>query len=211
MTMDVLDLFARISLDSSEYDRGLDRAEQKASSFGSKAASLLGGGLKTAAKVGVAAIGAATTAVGALTKASVDGYAEFEQLRGGIQKLYGNMGQSLEEYTKAAVESGQPIEEAKQQWASLETAQNAVMENAKNAYATVGISANEYMEAATSFSAALINSLGGDTVKAAEQADVAMRAMADNVNTFGTNMASVQYAFQGFAKQNYTIELMSVA
>lgn len=76
---------------------------------------------------------------------------------------------------------------------------------AEEAYKTSGLSANEYMEQATSFSAALINSLGGDTKKAAEITDVAMRAMSDNVNTFGTDMAAVQNAFQGFSKQNYTM------
>ena len=73
------------------------------------------------------------------------------------------------------------------------------------------MSANKYMEQATSFSASLINSLGGDVSKAAKQTDVAMKAISDNVNTFGTDVQSVSYAFQGFAKQNYTIKLMSVA
>lgn len=80
-----------------------------------------------------------------------------------------------------------------------------VIENAKNAYATIGISANEYMQQATSFSAALINSLGGDTKKAADVADMALMDMADNANKFGTDMASIQNAYQGFAKQNYTM------
>ena len=73
------------------------------------------------------------------------------------------------------------------------------------------MSANEYMQQVSGFAAALTNSLGGDTVKAAEQADVAMRAISDNVNTFGSDIDSVTAAFQGFAKQNYTIELMSAA
>ena len=77
------------------------------------------------------------------------------------------------------------------------------MRFANDAYKTSGMSANQYMEQATSFSAALINSLGGDTKKAAKQADVAMRAMSDNVNTFGTDVQSVQNAYQGFAKQNF--------
>lgn len=80
-----------------------------------------------------------------------------------------------------------------------------LMDYAEEAYKTAGLSANEYMEQATSFSAALINSLGGDTAKAAEMTDVAMRAISDNVNTFGTDMAAVQNAFQGFSKQNYAM------
>lgn len=90
-------------------------------------------------------------------------------------------------------------------------ASKEVMNNAKQAYLTSGMSANQYMEQSTKFSAALINSLGGDTKEAARLTDVAMRSIADNFNTFGTDIESVQNAFQGFAKGNYTIELMSVA
>lgn len=71
-----------------------------------------------------------------------------------------------------------------------------VLNNAKQAYRTSGLSANEYMEQATSFSASLIKSLNGDTKKAAELTDVAMRDMSDNVNTFGTNASAVQSAYQ---------------
>ena len=80
-----------------------------------------------------------------------------------------------------------------------------VVENAKNAYKTAGVSANEYMEGVTSFSASLLQSLGGDTAKAADVADMAFRDMADNANKFGTDMSSIQSAYQGFAKQNYTM------
>lgn len=73
------------------------------------------------------------------------------------------------------------------------------------AFKTVGISANEYMEQVTSFSASLISSLGGDTEKAASIADRAMQDMADNANTFGTSIESIQHAYQGFAKGNYTM------
>jgi phage-related protein len=107
-------------------------------------------------------------------KAAFDSYAQYQQLVGGVDKLFGDASDKLQEY-------------------------------AQQAYSTSGMSANQYMEQVTSFSAALINSLGGDTAAAAEQADVAMRAMSDNVNTFGTDMQSVQMAFQGFAKQNYTM------
>lgn len=80
-----------------------------------------------------------------------------------------------------------------------------VVENAKNAYKTAGVSANEYMQGVTSFSASLLQSLGGDTAKAADVADMAFRDMSDNANKFGTDMASIQNAYQGFAKQNYTM------
>ena len=80
-----------------------------------------------------------------------------------------------------------------------------VIENAKNAYKTAGVSANEYMQGVTSFSASLLQSLGGDTAKAADVADMAFRDMSDNANKFGTDMSSIQTAYQGFAKQNYTM------
>lgn len=175
--MDLFTLVARLTLDKSGYEKGLNDAESDASSAGNrfqKAFSGVGKVVGTAAKAGAAAIGAGSAAVGALTKQAVDGYSNYEQLSGGVKKLFGD-------------------------------ASNAVMQNASEAYKTSGMNANQYMEQATSFSAALIKSLGGDTEKAAQQADVAMRAMSDNVNTFGTDMGSVQNAFQGFAKGNYTM------
>lgn len=82
---------------------------------------------------------------------------------------------------------------------------DTVIENAKRAYQTAGVSANAYMENVTSFSASLISSLGGDTAKAAEVANTAMVDMSDNANKMGTDMRDIQNAYQGFAKQNYTM------
>lgn len=82
---------------------------------------------------------------------------------------------------------------------------NEVVKNSQKAYKTAGISANQYMEQATSFSASLLKGLNGDTAKAAKIADTAIKDMADNANTFGTSMESIQMAYQGFAKQNYTM------
>ena len=164
--MDFMKLKATLSLDSSEYESGLNEAEGKTSK--------LKKGLAAFGKASLVAIGAAASAVGVLTKKSVDAYANYEQLAGGVKKLFGD-------------------------------ASDEVMKYANEAYKTAGMSANQYMEQATGFAASLINSLGGDTKEAAHLADVAMQAMSDNVNTFGTDMASVQYAFQGFAKQNYTM------
>lgn len=167
--MDWMTLVAKLTLDKSDYDSGLEKAESDASSSGDRMSGgfkKLAGGVGTALKAVGAGVTAGSVAVGALAKQAVDGYAEYEQLSGGVQKLFGN-------------------------------ASDAVMKHASEAYKTSGMNANQYMEQATSFSAALIKSLGGDTEKAAEQADVAMRAMSDNVNTFGTDMGSVQNAFQG--------------
>ena len=80
-----------------------------------------------------------------------------------------------------------------------------VVENARNAYKTAGVSANEYMEGVASFSASLLQSLGGDTAKAADVADMAFRDMSDNANKFGTDMSSIQNAYQGFAKGQYQL------
>ena len=96
-----------------------------------------------------------------------------------------------------------------QSWGGVQTLfkKNAdeVKANAQRAFKTVGISANDYMEQVTSFSASLLQSLGGDTKKAAKISDMAMQDMGDNANKFGTDMGSIQQAYQGFAKQNYTM------
>ena len=76
---------------------------------------------------------------------------------------------------------------------------------AENAYKTAGLSANEYMETVTSFSASLLQSLDGDTKAAASAADMAITDMADNANKMGTSMEMIQNAYHGFAKQNYTM------
>ena len=192
--MNLLDLMVKISVD--------DQATDKIGAIGGKVKS----GLGNAAKIGVAAIGAATAAAAAgavaMSKSALEAYASYEQLSGGISKLFGAAGMSLEEY---AASQNASIDEVKGKFADLEKAESRVFENAQNAYKTTGMSANEYMENVSGFSAALTNSLGGDTVKAAHQADVAMRAISDNVNTFGSDMGSVTMAFQGFAKQNYTM------
>lgn len=82
---------------------------------------------------------------------------------------------------------------------------DTVIANAEKAYLTAGVSANAYMQQVTSFSASLLQSLGGDTKKAAAAADMAVIDMADNANKMGSSMESIQYAYQGFAKQNYTM------
>ena len=82
---------------------------------------------------------------------------------------------------------------------------DTVIKNAENAYKTAGLSANDYMETVTSFSASLLQSMGNDTEAAAKKADQAITDMSDNANKMGTDMQSIQNAYQGFAKQNYTM------
>ena len=192
--MNLLDLLIKIGVD--------DKASDKIGGIASKVTGTLGNAAGLAAKGVAAATAAVTAATAAVTKQSLDAYAAYEQNVGGVQKLFGNMGQSLEDY---AASMGQSVDQVSAKWQSLENAQNTMLSQAQEAYKTCGMSANQYMEQATSFSAALINSLGGDTEAAAAQAQKAMVAMSDNVNTFGTNMTDVQNAFQGFAKQNYTM------
>ena len=198
-------LFAKLTLDTSEFDKKTDDSKEKASVFGDVLkADLVGKGIS-------ALIDGFKQAVGAIadfTKQAVNSYSEYEQLSGGIQKLFGAGGLSLEQY---AEQQGKSVDEVRDKYNDLIAAQDAVMKHAAEAYKTAGMSANEYMENVSGFSAALVNALGGDTVAAAESADMAMRAISDNVNTFGTDMGSVQNAFQGFAKQNYTINLLSAA
>ena len=160
--MNLFELFVKIGVD--------DQASNKLSNLSSK----LGNGLKTAAKIGTAAVGAAAAGITALTTAAVNNYAEYEQLVGGIETLFKSSADKVQEY-------------------------------AANAYKTVGMSANEYMSTVTSFSASLLQSLGGDTDKAAEYANQALTDMSDNANKLGTDMSLIQNAYQGFAKSNYTM------
>ena len=125
---------------------------------------------KVAGRIGLASVGAITK----ISKSALDAYANYEQLVGGVDKLFGK-------------------------------SSSTIIKNANKAYKTAGVSANKYMEQATSFSASLISSLNGDTQKAAKITDMAIRDMSDNVNVFGSNMEDIQRAYQGFAKQNYTM------
>ena len=125
---------------------------------------------KVAGRIGLASVGAITK----ISKSALDAYANYEQLVGGVDKLFGK-------------------------------SSSTIIKNANKAYRTAGVSANKYMEQATSFSASLISSLNGDTQKAAKITDMAIRDMSDNVNVFGSNMEDIQRAYQGFAKQNYTM------
>lgn len=88
---------------------------------------------------------------------------------------------------------------------------NTIVKYANDAYKTAGLSANQYMDTVTGFSASLLQSLGGDTKKAAEYGNLAVTDMADNANKMGTGIESIQFAYQGFAKQNYTIKSNSLA
>nr|DAE51154.1 MAG TPA: tail tape measure protein [Caudoviricetes sp.] len=154
------------------------------------------------AKVMAGAAIAAGAAVVSLTQKSVQAYARYEQLVGGVETLYGAGGKTLEEYAKSV---GKSTNSVKGEYNKLMGAQKTVLDNAANAYKNAGMSANQYMDTVTSFAAALTSSVGGDTQKAAEKANMAINDMADNANKMGTNMQMIQNAYNGFAKQNYTM------
>ena len=154
-----------------ESGKDAEKASEGYTVFKNVLANLATEGIKLALD-GMKKLGQAFINVG---KQSIDAYANFEQLEGGVNKIFG--------------------EDAGQQ----------VVANAQNAFKTVGISANDYMEQVTSFSATLLQGMGDDTEGAVRIADRAMQDMADNANTFGTDISSVMSAYQGFAKDNYTM------
>ena len=166
--MNLLDLFVKISVDTSEVDKNLGDTKEKALSFGDVLKANIAG---QAIVAGVKAVAGAVKNIG---EAAIQSYGEYEQLVGGVETLF-------------------------------KSSADTVMQYAANAYKTAGMSANEYMDTVTSFSASLLQSLGGDTDKAAQKADQAITDMADNANKMGTGMEMIQNAYQGFAKQNYTM------
>lgn len=175
--MELFKLLGTIAVNNSGANEAIDETTEKAEQSSSKFGNFLGkvGSVATKiAGVGVAALGAVATGLGALTKQSVEAYADYEQFVGGVETLFKDSSKKVLEY-------------------------------ANNAYKTAGLSANQYMDTVTSFSASLLKGLNGDTAKAADIANTAIVDMADNANKMGTSMESIQNAYQGFAKQNYTM------
>lgn len=152
-------------------------------------------------KLAVKGVAAAGAAIGTITKFAVSSYSEYEQLAGGVETLFGAQGMSLKKYAKSI---GETVGQAKGKYDQLIQAQTEVMNNAKVAYKTAGMSANNYMNTITSFAAALKQSTANET-EAAKVANMAVIDMADNANKMGTNMEDIQNAYQGFSKQNYTM------
>lgn len=169
----------------------------EASSAGESAGTLLGTKLVGTLKKVIAAAG-----IGKMISDSLNLGGALQQSIGGIETLFGAGGRSIEEYAKSV---GKSVDAVKDEYASLMQSQQTVFDNAAQAYRTVGLSANEYMEQTTSFAASLLSSVSKDTNAAAQLANMAMVDMEDNANKMGTDMASIQNAYQGFAKQNYTM------
>lgn len=173
-----------ISAQTAEAEKNINNAKKavgnlgeegaKSSSKFSGAMKALGNVSKVALKATATALAAVSSGVVALTGAAVKNYAEYEQLVGGVETLFGSSAKLVQGY-------------------------------ADEAYQTAGLSANAYMETVTGFSASLLQSLDGDTKAAATSANQAVIDMSDNANKMGTSMESIQNAYQGFAKQNYTM------
>lgn len=181
-------------LDNKGFDKGISKLKSGFSKIGSIAGTALKG-------VGIA-VGAATTAVAGLVTASTNAYAEYEQLVGGVETLFGTRGaKTVEEYAKI---TGQSIKYVSAEFEMLEKAQETVMKNASNAYKTAGLSANEYMDTVNSLASAL-NQTSASQLDSADLANQAVIDMSDNANKMGTSMEMIQNAYQGFAKQNYTM------
>lgn len=179
--MNLFELFCKIAVDDDDFQKGLDDAKKHTKSFAKNAGDAIGGFAKKAEKAFATAAKIASAAIGVAST--------------GIIAL-----------TKAAIAEYSNYEQLVGGVDTLfKGSSQKVQEYAANAYKTAGMSANEYMDTVTSFSASLLQSLGGDTGAAAEKANTAITDMSDNANKMGTDMTAIQNAYQGFAKQNYTM------
>ena len=203
--LELFKLFGSIGLKGvEETKKGIKDTANTAKEESSKIEKAVNKTGEIASKVGKAAIigaTAAATAIGTITKFVIQHYAEYEQLVGGVETLFGAQGMSLKKYAQSI---GQTVEQARGKYDQLIQAQTEVMNNAKVAYKTAGMSANDYMNTITSFAAALKQSTANET-EAAKVANQTVIDMADNANKMGTNMEDIQNAYQGFSKQNYTM------
>ena len=168
--MDLFELQAKLRLDDSSFNKGI------------VAANAAGEALKghmSAATVAVGNLAAdmvrkGVNAISSTIKGAMDGFANYQQLVGGVETLFKGSAKRVADY-------------------------------AKQSYKTTGLSANDYMDTVTSFSASLLQGLKGDTEAAADLANTAVTDMADNANKMGTDISMIQNAYQGFAKGNYTM------
>lgn len=174
-----------------------DVFDEETDGLGAKVGQSIGAKLVGTIKKVLAAAG-----IGKIIKDSIDMGGALQQSIGGIETLFGAGGKSMEEYAQSV---GKSVDAVKDEYASLMQSQQTVFDNAAQAYKTVGLSANDYMEQTTSFAASLLSSVSKDTNAAAQLANMAMVDMADNANKMGTDMQDIQNAYQGFAKQNYTM------
>lgn len=175
--MELFKILGTVAIDNQEAIDGIDDTIDKAEKAHPKlktAFDKMGSAAVAAGKAIASGLAVGTAAIGALLTKSVEVYAEYEQLVGGVETLF-------------------------------KESADIVLKYAEGAYKTAGLSANKYMETVTSFSASLLQGLNGDVAEAAKVADRAITDMSDNANKMGTSMEMIQNAYQGFAKQNYTM------
>lgn len=196
------DVTAILRANSSDFTNGVNAAKSALADLRNQSGGMLaqvGSSLKS---VGAGMTTAFTLPmVGGLT-AVIKGYADLEQSLGGVSTLFKQNGSSV---NTLARDYGMTRQQAQALYNTMDREGTNVIENANRAYRTAGVSANRYMEQVTSFSATLLQGLGGDTAKAAKYGDKALVQMSDNANKFGTNMTDIQNAYQGFAKDNYSM------
>lgn len=168
--MDLLNLAAKITLDDSSYKKGIQNAE----SLGDQLRGKMSAWTVAMGNLAADMVKKGIQAVTGVINGALDGYADYQQLIGGVETLFKGSSDKVAAY-------------------------------AKQSFRTTGLSANDYMETVTSFSASLLQGLGGDTEAAADLANTAVTDMADNANKMGTDISMIQSAYQGFAKQNYTM------
>ena len=168
--MDLMTLAAKITLDDSSYKNGIKNAESLGENLKGKMSAMTVAAGNLAADM----IRQSVNAISGVVSGAIDGFADYQQLIGGVETLFKSSSDKVTEY-------------------------------AKQSFKTTGLSANDYMETVTSFSASLLQGLNGDTNAAADLANTAIQDMADNANKMGTDISAIQTAYQGFAKQNYTM------
>ena len=203
------DVTAILKANVSDFARGMKEAQMAFQSMKNQTGSSLDKISNSLSAVGTASmkLGAGMTAtltapVVAGVTGIVKSFADLEQSLGGVETLFKDNGTSA---IGLAKKYNITAKEAQAMYDTMEAKGASVLSNANNAFKTAGVSANQYMQQVTSFSATLLQGLGGDTEKAAQYADKALVQMADNANKMGTNMSDIQNAYQGFAKDNYTM------
>lgn len=175
--MELFRLLGTIAINGDDAKKAIDDVTDEASKSESKMSNAfekIGGAAVKVGAVMAKGVAVGASALATLSGLAIKGYADYEQLVGGVDTLFKESSQKVQQY-------------------------------ADMAYKTAGMSANEYMETVTGFSASLLQSLGGDTEAAADKANQAIIDMADNANKMGSSLESIQNAYSGFAKQNYTM------
>lgn len=203
------DVTAILKANVSDFSSGMKEAQASLQSLKHQTGSSLDKVSNSLSAVGASAIKLGSGMTATLTAPVVAGvtgivksFADLEQSLGGVETLFKDNGTSA---IGLAKKYNITAKEAQAMYDTMEAKGASVLSNANNAFKTAGVSANQYMQQVTSFSATLLQGLGGDTEKAAQYADKALVQMADNANKMGTNMSDIQNAYQGFAKDNYTM------